>query len=295
MIDDDMTSGLAGDEDVRPEMFGPDDDPAEADDFAEDEDHWSDDPEGGDEESAADGEGFDDDADAIEQVEYEGRVYEVPAPLKDALLRQADYTRKTMALAEQRRALAADRAALEQVQAMTAEELQASQRLHDIERQLDELAQHDWSTVDPGDPDLADLRRIVGELAQEQMALHHLLGQHSEAKSLREQQDSARAREETDAMMAREIRDWSPQRRQMLEGFAVALGIPDTHLGHASPAEMRVLNLAFLGAQQLERQRAANQGAFRPAAEVGGGAGSGPSDPSRMTMAQYRAWRAKQK
>lgn len=295
MIDDEMTSGPAGDDDARPEMFDAGDDPAEAGDLPEDMEHWPDDPDDGDDEGSSEDDSFDDDADAIAQVEYEGRVYEVPAALKDALLRQADYTRKTMALAEQRRALAADREALEQVQAMTAEELQASQRLQDIERHLDELAQHDWSAVDPNDPDLIELREMVGELAQEQMALHHLLGQHSEAKSLLEQQDAARAREETDAMMAREIRDWSPQRRQMLEGFAVALGIPDTHLGHASPAEMRVLNLAFLGAQQLERQRAANRGAFRPAAEVGGGAGSGPSDPSRMSMAQYRAWRAKQK
>lgn len=295
MIDDEMTSGLAGEDDARPEMFDARDDPSEAGDLVEDMDHWPEDPEEGDGEGSSDEDAFGDDADAIEQVEYEGRVYEVPAVLKDALLRHADYTRKTMALAEQRRALAADREALEQVQAMTAEEMQASQRLHDIEQQLDELAGHDWSAVDPNDPDLVDLREMVGELAQEQMALHHLLGEHSEAKSLREQQDSARTRAETDAMMAREIRDWSPQRRQMLEGFAVALGIPDTHLGHASPAEMRVLNLALLGAQQLERQRAANRGAFRPAAEVGGGAGSGPSDPSRMTMAQYRAWRAKQK
>lgn len=297
MIDDEMTSGPAGDDAARLEMFDVGDGPAEAGDIAEHRDHWPDEPdENGDEgDGSPDEDAFGDEADGIAQVEYEGRVYEVPAALKDALLRQADYTRKTMALAEQRRALAADREALEQVHAMTAEEFQASQRLHQIEQQLDELAQHDWSTIDANDPDLADLRAMVGELAQEQMALHHLLGQHSEAKSLREQQDTARAREETDAMMAREIRDWSPQRRQVLEGFAVALGIPDTHLGHASAAEMRVLNLAFLGAQQLERQRAANRGAFRPAAEVGGGAGSGPSDPSRMSMVQYRAWRAKQK
>ncbi len=295
MIDDEMTSGPAGDEDARPEMFDVGDDPAEAGDLPEDMDHWPDDPDEGGGDGSSEDDSFDDDADAIAQVEYEGRVYEVPAALKDALLRQADYTRKTMALAEQRRALAADREALEQVHAMTAEEFQASQRLHEIEQQLGELAQHDWSSVDPDDPDLAELRAMVGDMAQEQMALHHLLGQHNEAKSLREQQESARTRAETDAMMASEIRDWSPQRRQMLEGFAVALGIPDTHLGHASPAEMRVLNLALLGAQQLERQRAANRGAFRPVAEVGGGAGSGPSDPSRMSMAQYRAWRAKQK
>jgi len=232
--------------------------------------------------------------DTIADVEYEGVLYQVPRPLKDALLRQADYTRKTMELADQRRALAADRAGLEQVEAMTLDEFHTSARLQEVERELEELAQHDWSEVDPGHPGMAELRATIGQLVQEQRALHGRLNEHHHHKTAREQQEIARTRAETDHRMAREIQDWSPERRQALESFALALGIPDEQLGHASAAEMRILNLAYQGAQHLERQRAANRGAFRPAAEVGGSAG-GPSDPSRMTMAQYRAWRAKQK
>ncbi len=44
----------------------------------------------------------DDSGITLEEVEYDGVVYEVPATLKDALLRQSDYTQKTQGLAEQR-------------------------------------------------------------------------------------------------------------------------------------------------------------------------------------------------
>lgn len=232
---------------------------------------------------------------ATEQVEYEGQLYEVPRPLKDALLRQADYTRKTMELADQRRALAADRADIEQAQAMTIDEFQASAQLSEVEAQLEQFAQYDWSQLDPRHPDAAELRAAVGQLVQEQQMLQGRLAEHHHYRTAREQQEIARTRAETDQALAREIQDWSPERRQVLESFATALGIPDEQLGHASVAEMRILNLAYQGAQQLERQRAANRGAYRPAAEIGSSAGAGPSDPSRMTMTQYRAWRAKQR
>ena len=43
------------------------------------------------------------------EVDYNGKSYCLPPELKDALLRQADYTRKTQELAEGRRALEAAR------------------------------------------------------------------------------------------------------------------------------------------------------------------------------------------
>jgi hypothetical protein len=39
------------------------------------------------------------------EVEYEGKSYQVPPEIKDALLRQSDYTRKTTEAAERTRAL----------------------------------------------------------------------------------------------------------------------------------------------------------------------------------------------
>jgi hypothetical protein len=45
--------------------------------------------------------------DTLEEVEYEGKKFKIPAELKPALLRQQDYTRKTQEVAEQRKAVEA--------------------------------------------------------------------------------------------------------------------------------------------------------------------------------------------
>ena len=47
------------------------------------------------------------------EVEYEGEKLKVPAKVKDALLRQADYTRKTQEVAETRKAIEAERQAMQ--------------------------------------------------------------------------------------------------------------------------------------------------------------------------------------
>ena len=50
-------------------------------------------------------EGLGDDSTPEElEVEFEGKTYKVSPEIKDALLRQADYTKKTMEVAEQRKA-----------------------------------------------------------------------------------------------------------------------------------------------------------------------------------------------
>ena len=52
----------------------------------------------------------------LAEVEIDGKTYKLPPELKDGFLRQADYTRKTQELAEQRRRMEAEReAAGEQV------------------------------------------------------------------------------------------------------------------------------------------------------------------------------------
>jgi hypothetical protein len=52
-------------------------------------------------------------APATARIEHQGQVYEIHAALAGGFLRQADYTRKTQLLAEDRKALSADREALD--------------------------------------------------------------------------------------------------------------------------------------------------------------------------------------
>jgi len=68
----------------------------------------------------------------FEEVEYDGITYQVPNTLKDALMRQTDYTQKTQSLADQRREV--------ELQKMQVEVTQSEQRfIGDIQPDLNNI------------------------------------------------------------------------------------------------------------------------------------------------------------
>jgi hypothetical protein len=79
-----------------------------------------------------------------EEIEYEGKTFKAPKGLKDALLRQDDYTRKTQTLAEERRALAAHQQELSQQAEARAATHDKRVELGLIDRQLAAYQEMDW-------------------------------------------------------------------------------------------------------------------------------------------------------
>ena len=90
--------------------------------------------------------------DEVEEVEFEGKQYKVPKELKPALLRQADYTKKTQELAEYRKQVA------DQVDYLTAQKQllsTASQEFADLraaELELAKFGQVNWQELANADP-----------------------------------------------------------------------------------------------------------------------------------------------
>ncbi|KRB87679.1 MULTISPECIES: hypothetical protein [unclassified Sphingomonas] len=236
--------------------------------------------------------------DDLDEVEYEGAKYKVPKVLKDAVMRNSDYTVKTQLLAEQRRALEAQQQAVQQAQQLSAAEIRAFAKLDNLSTQLAEFNGVDWSALDHSEPQVQHAKGVRDELLREQATLNAQITEHMTLKQSRAQQEAAKAREAEEARAAKEIKDWSPERRQTLEQFAVSQGIPAEFASQAGAAEFKILDKAHRWDQFVERNRAAAKAAAnssaKPANEVGAGAGSGTSDPSAMSMDEYRAWRAKQ-
>ena len=97
------------------------------------------------------GQQFDDDGNPIEdqaapeddreEVDFEGRKYTVARALKDALLRQADYTRKTQELADGRKAFEAERATFQQA---SQAEIAARAQVVAIDQSLSQYRNVDW-------------------------------------------------------------------------------------------------------------------------------------------------------
>jgi hypothetical protein len=172
----------------------------------------------------ADDQQFDEDGNEIaqapeeEEVELDDLKLKVPKDqaqkLKDAFLRQADYTRKTQEVAELRKAVEAERTSLHQ---SSEAEVAALADVRAIDQQLAYYGRIDWDAYEQQDAFAAqtDWRKFQ----QLQNARAQSVGQYSHLKSQRElaaQQDTAKRIEEGRAVLAREIPGWGPEKAETL-------------------------------------------------------------------------------
>ena len=86
-------------------------------------------------------------------LELDGEVHTLPAALKGAVLRQADYTRKTQELAEHRRALEVERQALDERAGAHEGASRDRLRLAALDQQLEDFQGVDWEAYAAEDPD----------------------------------------------------------------------------------------------------------------------------------------------
>ena len=235
--------------------------------------------------------------DDTEEVEHDGAKYKVPKALKPLLMFQQDYTRKTMEVAEERRAVAEAKATLEQAQSMTTAEIRAVASLEALGSQLAEFNNVNWAQLDATDPDVQQARWRYDQLQRDYQGQQQSLTQHFNAKTAQTQQESAKRGEELERTLQREIKDWSPAKRDELTTFATSQGYTPEVIAQAEAADFKMLNLARIGAQFIERQKAAAKlkaaTTAQPAAEIKGRSPSvRPLDDRASTEAWMKARQA---
>lgn len=178
---------------------------------------------------AGDGQTEDEQAEAeAVEIEHEGQKYKVPAPLKEAFLRNADYTQKTQALAEQRRAVEDhSRSAQAQIEAAARQAEVVSEMKADIGKvevirtQLANFDGIDWTAAIAEAAASEDpARSIAGVMAAQAQfnTLKTALGEAEQGLSAKQQQLEAQFAQAQAAAMAdtvkvleREIPGWSPE------------------------------------------------------------------------------------
>lgn len=228
------------------------------------------------------------DPDELVEVEYEGRGYAVPHALKGALMRHADYTRKTQALAAHRQALEQARQALMQAAAQARGDLLEHGRVALLGDQVAQLSRLNWAALHRSNP--AQAQALMHQMFQLRQAHEIAAGrlQHQEAVAAFDRQ-RARARqvEQGQAILHRDIDGWSPELAGRLAQYAAGQGITPEELNELSdPRLVKILHHACLGHEAQQQASAAKRltkaQAVRPAIQVGG-SGSGPTDPNRMS------------
>lgn len=249
---------------------------------------YSDDDTQAETEGAEDGQPEDD----AEDVDYEGAKYRVPKVLKDALLRQADYTRKTQELADQRRHVEQHVQSLSQQAELQQATLEHRVNLRAVEQQLQQFQNTDWSAysanygADATASAMASWQQYRDAKAELEGAIEKT---ETDFQQLSER-SRANAIAQADQVLSREIEGWSPQFVRDLAGYAVEnFGITPQELqdsvinpdGTADTRTFKVLarlhkaetELARLKAQTTKAQQAAKQAAVTPAKAVGQRAG----------------------
>lgn len=148
----------------------------------------------------------DDDA---EEVEYEGAKYRIPKPLKDAFLRQQDYTQKTMALADERRAFEARERQSKEVVEDANRYVRHYAEIERLNGRLAELQGINWDWLRANDPQqyavlATDIQAIASR--KDQLA--------GEIRQMRE-----KALEQELADFEDEVRKSIPKLRQLIPGI----------------------------------------------------------------------------
>jgi hypothetical protein len=222
-----------------------------------------------------------DEDDGACQIEHEGQLYEVPAALKGAFLRQADYTRKTQELALHRRALLAERQAVAAQAQMAGQASGIQLQLAALDHQLDQLQGVDWQGFAAQDPQGAQaLWGRFHEMAQAREGLAQAAAHHAERGELRAAREAAAKMAETGRALSQEIEGWSPEVAAKLVDYAKAFGVTHEELTQmADPRLWKVLHKAYQADQASREEGAASAAAkaqaVRPAVLVSGAASGG--------------------
>lgn len=195
--------------------------------------------------------------DDLEEVEHNGETFTIPKALKPALMMQADYTRKTQELAQQRRAWEAERA--EQAEALSANFAERA-RLVAIDDAIEQLEALDWQALEAVDPHQAQaLWAQYNELAQARGDLAAAMEQQGWEEALEAQRDHAVRVQEGLDVLARDIDGWSSELAGKLVEFGQAeLGFSLEEMSQAmDPRLIKLLHRAYEGAtKSYQHQRA---------------------------------------
>lgn len=232
--------------------------------------------------------------DDSEEVEHDGQKFRIPKALKPALMMHADYTRKTQEVAELRKAVEAQRAAganLDQ------ELVQHQAKIVSIDARIAEfnaLSDSDWANLEQQDP--AQAQQLWRQFSQLKDARQQAAGQLQtkvHERSLEQQRIVAKQIEEGQAVLARDIKDWSPEVAGKLSDFAVReFGFSPQEVGSIiDPRMVKVLHRLFEADQVVKKQAAVNKATkaqdVRPTPKVGGASAAPKGLDDRLSADEW--------
>lgn len=226
------------------------------------------------------------------EIEIDGKKYNVPKELEGHFLRQADYTRKTQELAEQRRVFELGQEAIKQA---TEADNQATELRYDlryVDKQLQQYQNVDWAKFASQAP--AEAQAAMMHYNQLQISRSQLvdgLNKHEQTASTAREQAHQAALAKAQADLLQAMPDFNAEvAREIVDSTVSAYGYTADELNAISdPRQVRVLRDAML----WRRSQAAASNAAKPAAPTPVKTVTPSSkktvDPDKMTTDEWMA------
>lgn len=235
--------------------------------------------------------------DDSEEVDYEGEKYKLPKKLKDALLRQQDYTQKTQAVAEQRRAIEAQALQIQQQAQLSQQYVAEYAEALSLDKELAQYKNINWNQLMDADPVQAmKLDRQMRELQARRDHVVSSVTQKQQAQQFESQRIAAQRLAEGRAVLEREIKGWTPETAKALASFGKEQGFTEAELAQVNdPRTVKLLHKAWQYDQLMKAKTAKPEPVTqeRPVTRITASKGT-VKTPEKMTDKEFAAWRRAQ-
>jgi len=206
-------------------------------------------------------------APTFEEVEYEGETYQVPPKLKEAIIRQSDYTKKTQEVADQRRTM-------EVLQQEGLISRLAEQFQKDTKQEHDQLQALDWALQQPIDwksmstDDALRYKLQLDGWREQKAALEKSIGEKRQDWEKKQQDAYTKMVNDSLSVVAKRISGWNPAMAKAVTEHALAEGYTDHELRRANTDPRLMISLWKAAQYDKARQSAQPAVAQAKAAKV---------------------------
>jgi hypothetical protein len=192
-------------------------------------------------------------------VEFEGKAYQVPPELKDAILRQSDYTKKTTEVSERQRALEQKELQIKAAETEKAFRDSVKDDIRAIDRldyQIEQFKAVDVTGMSA--EELWKLSRHIEKLNSDKAQLTNGLNQKWHGFQQQQQQLLAEAKAKAEEHVSKAIKGWGPESKAAIRNFASSQGFTQAEID--SIGDPRVINTLWKAAQFDKLQSQSIQG-----------------------------------
>ena len=229
-----------------------------------------------------------------EEVEYEGEKYKVPAKLKDALLRQSDYTRKTQEVAEIRRQAEAEKQQIAQEREFIQHNLKDVATVTALDQQIAQYQGVNWDQLTESEPVQAmKLERQLRNLQSQREQAASAVTQRQAHFVQVQQQEAARQLQEGQRVLQREIPGWNESLARELVDYGLKRGYaPEVLQNIRNPQFVIDLHNSYqftkLREKATQKPKVVQE---KPVTRIQATKATATKDPDSMSAEEWAKWR----